>query len=140
MAPTASIAVQLQAPWSGSDLHRPKLDPLPPAPRIQLHDIRQQTDSESLVGQIAAGLKAEEKELPSLLLWNGRGLQLFDAILDSGKYYPAKREPELLSTCMPKMACKLSSGERVIELGAGYGLILQFSENNPELTEIEPPR
>lgn len=87
--------------------------------RIHLHDIRRQTNSESLPTQIVAGLKEEQKSLPSLLLWNGRGLKLFDAILDSGKYYPAKREPELLASCMPKIAHKISSGERVIELGAG---------------------
>ena len=122
MAPAASIAVQPQVPWSRSDIHRPKLDPLPPVPRIQLHDIRQQSNSDGLVAQITAGLRVGEKVLPSLLLWNGRGLQLFDAILDSGKYYPAKREPELLSTCMSKVAYRISPGERIIELGAGYGL------------------
>ncbi|KAJ5134387.1 N-methyltransferase [Penicillium atrosanguineum] len=119
MAPTASVAVQAQAPWPGSDFHRPTLELLPLATQSQLHDIRRQTNEEGLVSQIAAGLRSEEKELPSLLLWNGHGLQLFDAILDSGKYYPAVREPELLSTCMPKIAHSISSGERVIELGAG---------------------
>lgn len=86
---------------------------------IQVHDIRRTTDDEGLVPQILSGLDSDEKELPSLLLWNERGLQLFDAILDSKLYYPATREPELLSTSVQKLAYSISSGEKVIELGAG---------------------
>ncbi|KAJ5885551.1 N-methyltransferase [Penicillium taxi] len=118
MAHMASVTTHVQSPWPGSDFKRPKIDLLP-TPRIQLHDIRQKTDDKGLVPQIVAGLRSEEKELPPLLLWNRHGLELFDAILDSGKYYPAVREPELLSNCMPKMAYRISSGERVIELGSG---------------------
>lgn len=123
MAPTASFVVQADTPLPGFDINCSPFDLLPPATRIQLHDIRQKTDEEGLVAQIVAGLKSEERSLPSLLLWNRRGLELFDAILDSGKYYPAEREPDLLSYCMPKMAYSISSGEQVIELGAGYVVV-----------------
>ncbi|OQE34623.1 hypothetical protein PENCOP_c016G07432 [Penicillium coprophilum] len=119
MAALYSGDVQVLSPWSGVDLHRPTIGEAPSIPRIQLHDIRHKTDDEGLVPQILSGLESDEKELPSLLLWNGRGLELFDEILDSQKYYPARREPKLLSECVQKVAYNISSGERVIELGAG---------------------
>ncbi|OQE17795.1 hypothetical protein PENFLA_c023G05373 [Penicillium flavigenum] len=119
MVPIDSGGVQALSPWPATDPHRSTLARSPTVARIQLHDIRQKTDDEGLVPQILSGLESDEKELPSLLLWNGRGLQLFDAILDSQKYYPATREPTLLSSCVQKMAYNISSGERVIELGAG---------------------
>jgi uncharacterized SAM-dependent methyltransferase len=87
---------------------------------IQLHDIRQQTGRLNLIPDILSGLGCENnKELPSLLLWDSRGLDLFGAILDSNSYYPATREPELLQASVRKIASTISSGDRVIELGAG---------------------
>ncbi|KAJ5930331.1 N-methyltransferase [Penicillium verhagenii] len=133
MAPSASFLVQSQPSWLEAETHRPRLDSFPPATQIHLHDIRRHTDDEGLVTQIATGLKSEEKSLPSLLLWNKRGLELFDAILDSGKYYPAVKEPELLSTCMPKIAHSIPSGGRVIELGAGNMRKTAFLLRNLEM-------
>ncbi|KAL3421183.1 Ergothioneine biosynthesis protein 1-like protein 1 [Phlyctema vagabunda] len=85
----------------------------------QLYDIRQQTERLNLIPEILNGLRREHKELPSLLLWDSRGLGLFDVILDSTNYYPSKREPELLQARVRKIASTISSGDRVIELGAG---------------------
>lgn len=87
--------------------------------RIQLHDIRRQTTIESLVPCIIDGLKSECRESPPLLLWNDRGLSLFDEVLGSPEYYPAAREWTLLHTAVHKIAYSISSGDRLIELGAG---------------------
>lgn len=87
--------------------------------RIQLHDIRRQTTTQSLVPCIVDGLKSEFRESPSLLLWNDRGLSLFDEVLGSPDYYPASREWSLLRTAVHKIAYSISSGDRLIELGAG---------------------
>ena len=87
--------------------------------RIQLHDIRRQATAQSLVPCIVDGLKSQHRESPSLLLWNDRGLSLFDAVLDSPDYYPATREWSLLHNAVCKIAYSISSGDRLIELGAG---------------------
>lgn len=87
--------------------------------RIQLHDIRRQATAQSLVPCIVDGLKSERRECPPLLLWNDRGLSLFDAVLDSPDYYPATREWSLLHNAVHKISYSISSGDRLIELGAG---------------------
>ena len=87
--------------------------------KIQLHDIRRQATAQSLVPSILSGLKAEDRESPSLLLWNDRGLSLFDAVLESPDYYLATREWSLLRETVDKIVSSISSGDRLIELGAG---------------------
>lgn len=87
--------------------------------RIQLHDIRRQDTAQNLVPCIMDGLKSECRESPPLLLWNDRGLSLFDAVLDSPDYYPATREWSVLHNAVNRIAHSISSGDRVIELGAG---------------------
>ncbi|KAH9997470.1 histidine-specific methyltransferase [Xylariaceae sp. FL0662B] len=87
--------------------------------RIQLHDICRKATANDLVACIVDGLKSERKESPQLLLWNDRGLSLFDAVLESPDYYPATREWSLLHNCVHKISSAISSGNRVIELGAG---------------------
>lgn len=58
----------------------------------QILDIRKRDSGTDLYHQILAGLRAKDKELPSLLLWNDRGLDLFSKILNSEEYYPRRRE------------------------------------------------
>ncbi|OCK74422.1 hypothetical protein K432DRAFT_339000 [Lepidopterella palustris CBS 459.81] len=87
--------------------------------RIQLHDVRRQATAQSLVPCIVDGLKSERRQSPPLLLWNDRGLSLFDAVLDSPDYYPATREWSLLHNAVRKISYSISSGDRLIELGAG---------------------
>lgn len=89
------------------------------AERIPLHDVRQQPTAQSLVPSIVDGLSSNPRELPALLLWNDGGLSLFDAVLESPNYYPATREWSLLHNVVHKIAHTISSGDRLIELGAG---------------------
>lgn len=88
--------------------------------RIQLHDIRRQTTAQGLVPSIVSGLKkVEDRESPSLLLWNDAGLSLFDGVLESQNYYLANREWTLLRQQVDKIVSSIASGDRLIELGAG---------------------
>lgn len=87
--------------------------------RIQVRDIRRQATAQRLVPCITDGLNSEHRESPSLLLWNDRGLSLFDAVLDSPDYYLTTREWSLLRDSVQKIAYSISSGDRLIELGAG---------------------
>jgi uncharacterized SAM-dependent methyltransferase len=70
-----------------------------------------------------AGLRAKEKKLPSLLLWNETGLKLFEKIITSEEYYPLAREMKLLQECEHEIARFFSAGDRLVELGAGYVLL-----------------
>ncbi|KAK2592654.1 hypothetical protein QQS21_009653 [Conoideocrella luteorostrata] len=117
-------------PASKSVLHTTQLVVGAPCKElIQLHDIRQQPTAQNLVPAIVKGLSAPSKDLPSLLLWNDHGLSLYDTVLESPDYYPATREWSLLHTVVHKITHSISSGDRLVELGAGNmkktALILQ---------------
>ncbi|EIT80983.1 histidine-specific methyltransferase [Aspergillus flavus] len=101
--------------------HPPIISPVsyPKARPTQILDIRKRTSRIDLYHEILAGLRAKDKELPSLLLWNDRGLDLFSEILNSDEYYPRRRETQLLQTHVNEFTRSISSGERLIELGAG---------------------
>jgi uncharacterized SAM-dependent methyltransferase len=86
---------------------------------LQVHNLRRQAATGSLVPSILQGLRAEERELPSLLLWNDQGLSLFNAVLDSADYYLANKEWALLRDEVQNIVASISSGDRLIDLGAG---------------------
>ena len=86
---------------------------------LQLVDIRHQAAPTSLVPLILSGLRSQERELPGLLLWNDRGLSLFDAVLESPDYYLTRREWSLLCAAVHEIVSTIQSGDRLIELGAG---------------------
>lgn len=87
--------------------------------RLQIIDIRRQKAPTSLVPLVIAGLQTKERELPGLLLWNDRGLSLFDAVLDSPNYYLTRREWSLLCAVVDEVFSSVQSGDRLVELGAG---------------------
>jgi uncharacterized SAM-dependent methyltransferase len=89
------------------------------AERIQIFDTRRQIISQDLVRGIIEGLKSAERESPPLLLWNEPGLSLFDAVIGSPDYYPARREWLLLHDSIEEIVATIAGGDRVIELGAG---------------------
>ena len=90
------------------------------AEQIQVHDIRcREAIAQSLVPCIVDGLKSERRESPPLLLWNDRGLSLFNAVLDSLDYYLATREWSLLHNAVHKICYSILSGDRLIELSTG---------------------
>ncbi|CAH0020816.1 unnamed protein product [Clonostachys rhizophaga] len=89
------------------------------AERIQIFDTRRQIISQDLVRGIIEGLKSAERESPPLLLWNEPGLSLFDAVIGSPDYYPARREWLLLHDSIQEIVATIANGDRVIELGAG---------------------
>jgi uncharacterized SAM-dependent methyltransferase len=114
----------------------------------QIYDVRRQMISRSLIPCIVTGLKSETKESPSLLLWDDRGLSLFDAVLDSPKYYPAAREWGLLHDAIYDIARIIPDGARVVELGAGYAFtvgtrlkaaVLTRDQKEHEEGSIAPP-
>lgn len=86
-------------------------------------DIRTDRSEIPLAEQIRAGLKDGRKtgrSLPSMLLWNEKGLELFEAVAHLDEYYVARTETEILERHAADMAQRIPSHCMVIELGSGY--------------------
>lgn len=75
----------------------------------------------SLKDDIVAGLKKEagEKTLPTLLLYDDRGLKLFEEITYLDEYYLTNTEIGILEKYADSMAERIEDGGVVIELGSG---------------------
>lgn len=61
--------------------------------------------------------------MPTLLLYNEKGLKLFEKITYLEEYYLTRQEIEVLETCADRIADRiaLKPGAIVVELGSGYG-------------------
>ncbi|KAG5341084.1 hypothetical protein C0989_011676 [Termitomyces sp. Mn162] len=93
---------------------------------IQLHSENANAD---ISAQIVAGLSrpAGQKKLPTMLLYNERGLQLYDDITTKAtEYYPFGAEEEILKNKVDEIVQTMHHGETrvftdeiILELGAG---------------------
>ncbi|KAF7167699.1 hypothetical protein CNMCM6106_003127 [Aspergillus hiratsukae] len=86
---------------------------------FQLRDIQQPRDGTSLFEQILSDLSSTPLKLPSLLLWDDDGLDLFDALTQTPSYYLHDKEMEILGQYAHEMADRIPSGSVLIELGCG---------------------
>jgi Histidine-specific methyltransferase, SAM-dependent len=102
----------------------------PPATEsYQIIDIRpaennQTTDAfcdSNLVESIISGLDQpyNNKTIPTLVLYNNRGLQLFDQITYLPEYYLTNAEIDILQYKSHEILANIPDGSAVIELGAG---------------------
>lgn len=90
--------------------------------RVPILDIRQGAFDISLADQIRHKLnpgKGLERRLPTLLLYDEEGLQLFEEITYLDEYYLTNAEIETLNTHAAATARLIESGSQVIELGSG---------------------
>lgn len=86
-------------------------------------DIRQDREKISLRDEIEKGLNPEkdaEKRLPTLLLYNERGLQIFEEITYLDEYYLTNDEIEVLKSNATNIAQSIRPGSMIIELGSGF--------------------
>ncbi|KAH7883139.1 histidine-specific methyltransferase [Phlebopus sp. FC_14] len=99
-----------------------------PSEDIPIIDIRSIAASPTVVGledgirtQVIAGLsrRYNERELPSLLLYDEEGLRLFEEITYQPDYYLTDLEISILSKYASQIADAISDGAIVLELGAG---------------------
>ncbi len=81
--------------------------------------IQSKVKTENLEPDILEGLRANPRYLPSVLLWNADGLNLFDKITQSPDYYPSYSEVDILKAHADDIAGRVSTGSTVIELGSG---------------------
>ncbi|OJJ47777.1 hypothetical protein ASPZODRAFT_29861, partial [Penicilliopsis zonata CBS 506.65] len=85
-----------------------------------LVDIQQQdTVLLDLRAEIINGLSASPRTLPSLLLWDERGLSLFDQYTTSSAYYVYRKEQEIVNQYALELADLVPAGSILLELGCG---------------------
>jgi hypothetical protein len=85
----------------------------------EIYDIRQDTKSTSLKQEIIQGLSADPPSLPSLLLWDDRGQELFDSFSQTPSYHPFHSELEIINKRAADIARSVPDKSALIELGCG---------------------
>lgn len=103
---------------------------------FSIMDIRQKGFNVSLVDEICRKLnpgKGQERRMPTLLLYDEKGLQLFEDITYLEEYYVTNAEIEVLTTHAEAIARLIEPGSQVIELGSGnlrkVSILLDSFEN-----------
>lgn len=96
---------------------------LPPSnPTLEILDIRRDQIEHSLKAEIFRQLQpvdGQEKQLPTLLLYDEVGLRLFEEITYLDEYYLTNAELEILREHAGDMAHRIRPGSVVMELGSG---------------------
>ena len=90
---------------------------------VSITDIRRNGLNYALLDEFRNKLNSkngEEKQLPTLLLYNEEGLKLFEDITYLDEYYVTNAEIEVLTNHASEIASRIPSGTMVIELGSGY--------------------
>ena len=71
---------------------------------------------------VLKGLSLEKKKLPSWLIFDSRGSEIFNQITQLRNYHPSKCEMEIFTTCKSKLSKIFSSiPSHLVELGSGDG-------------------
>ncbi|KAL9634132.1 MAG: hypothetical protein Q9204_003119 [Flavoplaca sp. TL-2023a] len=90
-------------------------------------DIRQGQYGVSLLDEMRTALRPQdggEKRMPTLLLYDERGLQLFEDITYLDEYYLTSAEIDVLQNCVAAIADSVPDNCLILELGSGYELAL----------------
>ena len=92
--------------------------------RNDIVDIREDKRELSLQDMLRTSLRGgrsgkEAPSLPSLLLWDQHGLQLFEAITYSDEYYLTESEMAVLTEHGEAMAERIGPNTMMVELGSG---------------------
>ena len=90
---------------------------------LEIYDIRRSEFHSLLLEDIKAQLRPDdngvEKRLPTMLLYDERGLKLFEAITYLEEYYLTNAEIEILDRNARRIASRIPAGAQLIELGSG---------------------
>ncbi|KAI1807132.1 C-type lectin protein [Daldinia bambusicola] len=104
-------------------------------PNIDITDIRQASVEINLKEEIHKLLRPQEgpRKLPTLLLYDEKGLQLFEEITYLEEYYLTNYEIQVLRRSAAAIARSIPSGSLLLELGSGnlrkVALLLQALED-----------
>ena len=90
---------------------------------LDILDIRRKQTLSSLRNELGKNLRGgqgEEKQMPTILLYDERGLKLFEEITYLEEYYLTNAEIEVLNAHSDSIAKEIPHGVQIIELGSGY--------------------
>ncbi len=90
--------------------------------RFEMVEVRRAQGAPSFAEEVAAGLRAQAKRLPSKLLYDGVGSALFDAITQLPEYYLTRAETEILRQCGWEIVRVLDEPIDFLELGSGSAI------------------
>ncbi|KAM5506803.1 hypothetical protein McanMca71_001708 [Microsporum canis] len=102
---------------------------------VDIVDIRRNSLESSLVQDIYHGLQAKEKSLPTLLLYDTKGLRLFEDITYLDEYYLTNAEIEVLTANAAKIAAIIPENCQLVELGSGNLRKIEILLNELERTK-----
>lgn len=97
---------------------------------VSIEDIRQGDIGNFVLDELHDGLRpvaGGEKRLPTLLLYDEKGLGLFEDISYLDEYYLTNAEIEILQEHAAELAAFIPQGCVILELGAGYGFKAPFA-------------
>jgi len=123
--PVAQTQCTKSTPSSKADLASAPAPPETHAANNNILDIRRDKKHHSLVSDIFNGLRPAgggEKRLPTLLLYDEKGLKLFEKITYLDEYYLTNAEIQILEQHADAIARRLQPGSIVLELGSGLGI------------------
>lgn len=90
---------------------------------FQIVDIRRDKIERSIRAELIEKLhpeNGEEKQMPTLLLYDENGLKLFEEITYLEEYYLTSAEIEVLDRYAHAIAQRIRPGSILMELGSGY--------------------
>ena len=108
---------------------------------VNILDIQQEGITSPLLDDLRGKLRAEqgkEKLFPTILLYDERGLKLFEEITYLEEYYLTNAEIESLETYSDRIAKVVPSGVQMIELGSGYAIF--FCKPKPRSDDLAASR
>ncbi|KAL4932946.1 DUF323 domain protein [Aspergillus undulatus] len=99
------------------------MSPIAVSPKsVDIADIRENDMQYSLVHEIQKGLNPPDgarRSMPTMLLYDAKGLKLFEKITYLEEYYPTNAEIEVLETHSRRLVGKIPSNAQLLELGSG---------------------
>lgn len=98
-----------------------------PAEGVDIVDIRENPLEISLVKEIYRSLQPSEgtkRSLPTVLLYDTRGLKLFEEITYLDEYYLTNAEIDTLSSHAKKIVERIPDHAQLVELGSGYVVLV----------------
>ena len=83
-----------------------------------LIDIRRGSQGADLKKRL---LKRTPKELPSLVLWDDKGIELYERLkVECDDYYPSRHEDNLIGANASEITAAIPNNGTLVELGSGY--------------------
>lgn len=80
----------------------------------------QSSDNNAIQQLIGQGLTSSPRSLPSLLLWDSVGLDLYEKITESPDYYLTRVEADVIRHNVDAIVQSIGANGVILELGSGY--------------------